>query len=90
MLARLGVEILLFIFVFFLIFLLFERLLRSKRLNKLIKGAFPPPDTDDEVLAAYDAADLAAEEQAQAAEQQAVAKINSAAKLKGRRRTPQS
>ncbi len=85
MLGRFALEVLLFFGLTFVIFLFFERLLRSRLFSRLVKGVVPPPETDDEVLAAYNKADADAEKQSEEAENTAKSKLKSAAKLKGRR-----
>lgn len=89
MLARLGIEIILFVAVTVCIYLLFIKLLHSAGFGGLVKQAKPGPETDEEVLGAFEQADTTADRRAEQVEQEAIEKINSAAKLKARRRPSQ-
>ena len=88
MFQRFGMEFILFLVAFGGIFLLFERLQKSRLFGKVVKGAAPVPDSDDEVLEAVVQADNTAEQRAVANETEAAAKSASAAKLRARRTPP--
>lgn len=84
MLARFGLELLLFLVVTAGIYFLYVKLLHSRLFGEVVEAA-KPDATDAEVADAYVAADQRAEQRASVIETQAADKLASAAKLRGRK-----